>query len=199
MTDAALPSSIDELQALLARELYVADRGLATSIYLALRLHRPLLLEGEAGLILVDQHAAHERVLYERLRAQWLSAGVERQGLLLPITVGLDARSVAAVREGTDAALRLGFELEPFGEDTVIVRAVPALLTDRDPAELVRELAHELGEERPEEPGAEEAPLPPAPAPESPRRAEPPQGLSPAIWAPALIVVVAMLLWYFAS
>ena len=114
-----------------------------------------LLLEGEAGLILVDQHAAHERVLYERLRAQWLSAGVERQGLLLPITVGLDAKSVAAVREGTDAALRLGFELEPFGEDTVIVRAVPALLTDRDPAELVRELAHELGEERPEEPGAD--------------------------------------------
>ena len=49
MTDAGLPSSIDELQALLARERYVADRGLATSIYLALRLRRPLLLEGEAG------------------------------------------------------------------------------------------------------------------------------------------------------
>ena len=49
MTDAALPSSIDELQALLTRQLYVADRGLATSIYLALRLRRPLLLEGEAG------------------------------------------------------------------------------------------------------------------------------------------------------
>ena len=49
MTDAALPASIDELQALLTRQRYVADRGLATSIYLALRLHRPLLLEGEAG------------------------------------------------------------------------------------------------------------------------------------------------------
>ena len=49
MANASLPASIDELQSLLARELYVADRGLATSIYLALRLRRPLLLEGEAG------------------------------------------------------------------------------------------------------------------------------------------------------
>ena len=49
MAESSLPTSVDELQAILARELYVADRGLATSIYLALQLRRPLLLEGEAG------------------------------------------------------------------------------------------------------------------------------------------------------
>lgn len=106
-----------------------------------------LLVEGENGLLLVDQHAAHERVLYERLRAQWLEQGVSSQGLLMPLTVSLDPASVAALREHAEAVDRIGFEIEAFGEDTVLLRGVPALLADRDPAELARELASELAAE----------------------------------------------------
>jgi len=100
-----------------------------------------LVVEAKEGVLLVDQHAAHERVLYERLRAGWLERGVEQQGLLAPLAVQLDARGHAALCEARDEAEKLGFALEPFGEDTLAVRAVPALLADRDPATLVRSLA----------------------------------------------------------
>jgi len=103
-----------------------------------------LVLEAKDGLLLVDQHAAHERVLYERLRGQWLERGVEGQGLLVPETVSLDPVRFAALTAWGDEAERLGFELEPFGTDTVAVRAVPALLAGRDPASLVRNLADEI-------------------------------------------------------
>ena len=103
-----------------------------------------LLVEAKDRLLLVDQHAAHERVLYERLRADWLGRGVERQGLLAPVSVALEPGALGAV-EGDPAQLeRLGFEIEPFGADTVAVRAVPALLAERDPAQLVRDLVDEL-------------------------------------------------------
>ncbi len=101
-------------------------------------------VEGKDRLLLVDQHAAHERVLYEQLRATWLAGGVERQALLIPMTVELEAEAAAAIAEGRETALRLGFELEPFGEGAVVVRAVPALLADHDPVSLVRSLADEL-------------------------------------------------------
>jgi DNA mismatch repair protein MutL len=103
-----------------------------------------LLLESKDGLVLVDQHAAHERVLYERLRAGWLAGGVARQALLSPLPVELEAAACAAVSTRLALLRELGFELEPFGETTLLVRAVPALLADRDPAPLVRSLADEL-------------------------------------------------------
>ena len=106
-----------------------------------------LLVESDSGLLLVDQHAAHERVLYERLRAQWLEHGVASQGLLIPLTLPLEVAAVAALHEHEDAVTQLGFEIEPFGEDAVLVRGVPALLVDRDPTELVGELARELADE----------------------------------------------------
>jgi DNA mismatch repair protein MutL len=103
-----------------------------------------LMLESKQGLLLMDQHAAHERVLYERLRAEWLERGVERQGLLAPAAVQLDPGRLSALAGCADTLGRLGFDLEPFGEDTVAVRAVPALLAGRDPASLIRNLADEL-------------------------------------------------------
>jgi DNA mismatch repair protein MutL len=101
-------------------------------------------VEGPDGLLLVDQHAAHERVLYERLRAQWFEQGVDCQRLLIPATVELAPLSIAALSEEAKTVTRLGFEVEPFGEGTVAVRGVPALLADTDPAGLVRDLADEL-------------------------------------------------------
>lgn len=103
-----------------------------------------LVIEGKDALLLVDQHAAHERVLYERLRAAWLERGVERQGLLAPATLELEPAAVALLHEHADTVARLGFELEPFGDAAVAVRAIPALLADRSPSLLVRGLADEL-------------------------------------------------------
>ena len=103
-----------------------------------------LVVERKDGLVLIDQHAAHERVLYERLRAEWLERGVARQGLLSPLSVELEPAAVAACCDGRELALRLGFELEPFGEEAVVVRSVPALLSGMNPVAMVRSLAHEL-------------------------------------------------------
>ena len=72
---------------------------------------------------------------------RWLAHGVERQALLAPLAVQLEPRALAVLAERADDAARLGFEIEPFGDDTLAVRAVPALLAGRDPAGLVRGLA----------------------------------------------------------
>jgi DNA mismatch repair protein MutL len=107
-----------------------------------------LLVEDKDGLLLVDQHAAHERVLYERLRAAWLASGVARQSLLVPEVVELSPLAGAALSAELPLAERLGFEVEPFDARSVAVRAVPALLAGRDPAALLRGLADELAEVR---------------------------------------------------
>jgi DNA mismatch repair protein MutL len=99
-----------------------------------------LVLESKDGLLLVDQHAAHERVLYERLRAGWRERSIESQRLLAPQTIALAPGQAAGLAERAAAAASYGFELEAFGADTVLVRAVPALLCERDPAALVRSL-----------------------------------------------------------
>lgn len=102
-----------------------------------------LIVEGKDGVLLIDQHAAHERVLYERLRSEWSNRGVERQGLLAPEIVEIGALEAAALGDGREFLSQLGFEIDAFGEDTVAVRAVPSLLAGRNPDLLVRELAAE--------------------------------------------------------
>ena len=108
-----------------------------------------LVLEAKDRLLLVDQHAAHERVLFERLRAEWRDGKVEGQGLLVPASLPLTPQPLRALVEASGALARMGFEIEAFGEDTAVVRAVPALLAERDPATLVRDLADELVEAGP--------------------------------------------------
>ncbi len=103
-----------------------------------------LVLEEKGALFLVDQHAAHERVLYERLRGGWLERGVPRQTLLLSVQVELEPPVLAAMEDQASAIERLGFEIERFGESGVLVRAIPAVLADRDPARLVRRLGEAL-------------------------------------------------------
>lgn len=105
-----------------------------------------LLAETEDGLIVIDQHAAHERILYEGLRTQWLTNGVEGQGLLLPETVPLTPSSLAALEASGELPLRLGFDIEAFGEGAVLVRSVPATLAGQDVIGLVTELAAALEE-----------------------------------------------------
>ncbi len=99
-----------------------------------------LVVEAKQGLLLVDQHAAHERVLFERLRAGWRQREIESQLLLVPLTLAVPPGQVARLAERAGAVAAFGFDLDPFGADAVVVRAVPALLAGRDPAALVRGL-----------------------------------------------------------
>ncbi len=103
-----------------------------------------LLLEAKEGLLLVDQHAAHERVLYEGLRAAWLASGVPRQPLLLPETLELEEAAIAALVGNAALIEGLGYEIEAFGERALLVRAVPALIAERDPLGALRGLADQL-------------------------------------------------------
>ena len=103
-----------------------------------------ILCESTDTLLVIDQHAAHERVTFERLRAAYADGGVGRQRLLIPTVVDVGAQAAPLVSERLADLEALGFELEPFGGSSVAVRAVPALLADADPATLVRDLAEEF-------------------------------------------------------
>ncbi len=96
------------------------------------------------GIVIVDQHAAHERLVYERLKTALASGGVKRQGLLLPEVVELDEAAAARICARADELEALGLILEPFGEGAVVVRETPAMLGRVDVQELVRDLADDL-------------------------------------------------------
>jgi DNA mismatch repair protein MutL len=96
------------------------------------------------GLVLVDQHAAHERLVYERMKAELEADGVARQGLLLPEVVELDPVALEHLEERRPELGELGLVLERFGAEAVLVREVPALLGDADIPRLVRDLAADL-------------------------------------------------------
>ncbi len=98
----------------------------------------------DGALILVDQHAAHERLTHERLSAEIQAGGVRAQPLLIPAVVELP--EAARLAEAAPELAKLGLELEGFGPGAVIVRALPALLGAPDPSPLLRDLAEELAE-----------------------------------------------------
>ncbi|HKR20789.1 MAG TPA: DNA mismatch repair endonuclease MutL [Stellaceae bacterium] len=98
------------------------------------------------GLVIVDQHAAHERLVYEAMKAEIAAAGVKRQILLLPEVVELDAADAARVVARAPELAELGLALEAFGPGAVVVREVPAILGETDVKGLVRDLADELAE-----------------------------------------------------
>ena len=100
----------------------------------------------DGALVLVDQHAAHERLTHEALRAQLLEGEVRRQPLLLPAVVDMPAADAARLVAQTEALDRLGLEIEAFGAGAVLVRAMPAALGVPDPALLLRDLADEFAE-----------------------------------------------------
>ncbi|MCQ8278414.1 DNA mismatch repair endonuclease MutL [Acetobacteraceae bacterium KSS8] len=102
---------------------------------------------GDGSLVLVDQHAAHERLTHEHLRAQFLDGTIRAQRLLIPEVVDLPVRDAARLAEHADSLSAFGIEIEPFGGRSVLLRAVPALLGNPDPAALLRDLAEELAED----------------------------------------------------
>ena len=96
------------------------------------------------SVIIVDQHAAHERLVYERMKAQLAAGGIARQGLLIPVIVELDDTEASLLEDRADELANLGLAIERFGPGAVAVREVPALLGDTDVEGLVRDLAADL-------------------------------------------------------
>lgn len=105
-----------------------------------------LAVAADGALVLVDQHAAHERLTHEALRAQLLEGEVRRQPLLLPAVVDMPPGDAARLLEQAEALERLGLEIEAFGAGAVLVRAMPAALGAPDPGPLLRDLADEFAE-----------------------------------------------------
>lgn len=98
------------------------------------------------GMIVVDQHAAHERLVYERMKAEMAEGGVARQALLLPEVVDLDPAEAERVAARAPELAALGLIIEPFGAGAILVRETPAMLGETDTAGLIRDIADDLAE-----------------------------------------------------
>jgi len=98
------------------------------------------------GIVIVDQHAAHERLVYERMKKALANGGIARQPLLIPEVVELDPAEVSRVAARADELAELGLVVEPFGPDAVMVREMPALLGQADIKALIRDLADDIAE-----------------------------------------------------
>jgi DNA mismatch repair protein MutL len=105
-----------------------------------------IVAETEDALVIVDQHAAHERLVYERLKRAFANGGISRQLLLIPEVIELDAEGAANLCAAADELERLGLVVELFGEAAILVREVPSLLGTCDIKGLLADLAAELAE-----------------------------------------------------
>ena len=106
--------------------------------------HLYVLMESPEGLVLMDQHAAHERVLFEKLRKSMETEGVPTQRLLLPLMLHVGPRDYELLSRNLPALARLGIEAEPFGANTLKIDALPTFLNSDDPLELMNSFVEEL-------------------------------------------------------
>lgn len=107
-----------------------------------------IVAEGPAGLYLIDQHAAHERVMYEQFMEDYKRRGTVSQRTLDSQTIDLAPDDVHLINANQEALTRLGFQIEPFGQNTFLIRAVPAMLADQDPVEAVSAILEDLADQR---------------------------------------------------
>jgi DNA mismatch repair protein MutL len=103
-----------------------------------------VLMEGKEGLVMMDQHAAHERVLFEKMRYSMEREGVPSQRLLMPLMLHVSPRDYELLSRNLDSLVKLGIEAEPFGANTLKVDALPAFLHSDDPAALLSQIVDEL-------------------------------------------------------
>ena len=121
------------------------DRKGFSALRVVGQLHNTYIVcESDAGLVLIDQHAAHERIFFEKLQQSHSDRPAAAQKLLVPETLELNFRE-AEILEQTLADLKsLGLEIEPFGHNTFVIKAVPALLSGQDPKPMVREIVEKM-------------------------------------------------------
>jgi len=123
----------------------VAGADAPTASARAIQVHDSYLIaETDDGMMVIDQHALHERILYEELRRKVAAGEVESQGLLAPEPVQMAPDEAAALLERADLLAGLGLEVEGFGGDTILVRGMPAMLSRLQPERLARDLAEHL-------------------------------------------------------
>ena len=104
-----------------------------------------ILAQNAEGLVLVDMHAAHERIVYERMKTQLAAAkGLDAQPLLVPVSIAASRAEVATAESEQESIAKLGIELDIAGPETLLVRQLPALLAQADPEALVRQMLEEL-------------------------------------------------------
>ncbi|SMR82399.1 DNA mismatch repair protein MutL [Aliiroseovarius halocynthiae] len=105
-----------------------------------------IIAQTENGMVIVDQHAAHERLVYEKLKRQMAENGVARQALLIPEIVELSAGDVARLLEVADDLAGMGLVIEPFGGDAVAVRETPAILGEINATAMIKDVLDELAD-----------------------------------------------------
>ncbi|NDW54100.1 DNA mismatch repair endonuclease MutL [Aliiroseovarius sp. PrR006] len=105
-----------------------------------------IIAQTETGMVIVDQHAAHERLVYEKLKRQMAENGVARQALLIPEIVELSAGDVARLLEVADNLATMGLVIEPFGGDAVAVRETPAILGEINATAMIKDVLDELAD-----------------------------------------------------
>ena len=103
-----------------------------------------IIAEGPDGLYLIDQHAAHERILYDRILAQWSQKNVEVQGLLQPVSIEFSPREEETWKANGESLTQFGFAVEPFGNRSYLIRSVPALMARANIVEMVGALLDDL-------------------------------------------------------
>jgi DNA mismatch repair protein MutL len=105
-----------------------------------------VLAENAHGLVLVDMHAAHERITYEKLKSARVGSNLRSQMLLVPLAIAVSAKEAAAAEEHAEALAEWGLELSRSGPATIVVRRIPALLEGADVAQLSRDVLSELAQ-----------------------------------------------------
>jgi DNA mismatch repair protein MutL len=105
-----------------------------------------IVAQTDDGMVIVDQHAAHERLVYERLKAELAGRGISTQPLLIPEVVDLDPAAVERLSGAAELLSRAGLVLEAFGSNAILVREVPAALIDAAAASLIKDIADDLAE-----------------------------------------------------
>lgn len=103
-----------------------------------------ILAENQHGMVVVDMHAAHERITYERLKQSWSTDKVRSQPLLVPVSLAVSSREADFAEEQPDVFTRLGFVVERAGPETLVVREVPAMLRNSDSESMVRDVLSDL-------------------------------------------------------
>jgi DNA mismatch repair protein MutL len=105
-----------------------------------------VLAQNERGLVIVDMHAAHERIMYEKLKQALDEAAIPMQPLLVPVVFSAEALEIAAAEDERETLSTLGFDVAPASPTTLVVRGVPVMLQDADARELARDVLRELNE-----------------------------------------------------
>jgi len=103
-----------------------------------------ILCEGEGNLIFIDQHAAHERILFEKFKKEYENRSMVSEKLLLPILIELSVEESYILESAGEALKEIGFEIEPVGEKLFAIRSIPPFIDQKDPKEFVREVLDEL-------------------------------------------------------